>query len=582
MARMIPAMPAEHIESAAEKELFVRMANELSDEWIVLHSLGLAIHDRKPWAEIDFVLIGPPGVFCLEVKGGLVSREEGVWYTTPLHGRESGVKKRLSESPFEQVGSASAALYRHLEKRLPDFARSIVGYGVAVPDCEWTITGPDIDRSLVYDHNDTTNPLQDFVDRMTSTWAQRLGRQWHREREILRRSTKQRVLDELRGDFALVPSLRAMAEAAGRELIRLTEQQADLFARLSENARVIARGGAGTGKTTIALAEARRCAANGSRVLLVCFSRNLAAHLGSELEDVNGIVVTTLHSLMAQTVAAAGLENRLPDAEDPYLYETFFPELCLEVLLEESRPRFDVLIVDEGQDLLLEPYMDVFDVLIEGGIAAGKWRWFIDPNQNLFTGISAAGMRRLLMVNPVDWPLTINCRNTAPIATQVSLLAGVRADLTLIPDGPSVEYQWWDSVDEQRRLISNHISRVRHAGFGEGRLIILSPYHIERSSLANGLIGSSLPIVDVSRGGIDDPTPGVRFSTIASFKGLESDIVLLIDVDDLDDPRSQFLVYVGASRARILLSVSVAARLQTRIEQLAREYGQRIAPLQAT
>jgi hypothetical protein len=80
MARMVPEHPAETA-SGAEHAVFARIRDELSSEWIALHSVGLTIHEAKPWAEIDFVLIGPPGVFCLEVKGGIIEREAGVWYT---------------------------------------------------------------------------------------------------------------------------------------------------------------------------------------------------------------------------------------------------------------------------------------------------------------------------------------------------------------------------------------------------------------------------------------------------------------------------------------------------------------------
>src|SRR3954468_5691767 len=104
MAYMIPAQLSQLTESNAEKALFRRFKDDLPDEdWIVLHSLGLTTHKRKPWAEIDFVLIGPPGVFCIEVKGGVIARTNGVWTTTT----QSGKCKELKESPFAQVGSAS-------------------------------------------------------------------------------------------------------------------------------------------------------------------------------------------------------------------------------------------------------------------------------------------------------------------------------------------------------------------------------------------------------------------------------------------------------------------------------------------
>ena len=86
MARMVPPIVSDATQSNAEIRLFGKIRDELSDDWIVLHSLGLAGHARKPWAEIDFVLIGPPGVFCLEVKGGRVARRDGMWEFTNRHG----------------------------------------------------------------------------------------------------------------------------------------------------------------------------------------------------------------------------------------------------------------------------------------------------------------------------------------------------------------------------------------------------------------------------------------------------------------------------------------------------------------
>ncbi len=51
----------------------------LDDSWTVLHSVGLARHASKPWAEADVVLVGPPGVLVLEVKGGRLERRNGRW-----------------------------------------------------------------------------------------------------------------------------------------------------------------------------------------------------------------------------------------------------------------------------------------------------------------------------------------------------------------------------------------------------------------------------------------------------------------------------------------------------------------------
>lgn len=47
--------------------------------------------------------------------------------------------------------------------------------------------------------------------------------------------------------------------------------------------------------------------------------------------------------------------------------------------------------------------------------------------------------------------------------------------------------------------------------------------------------------------------PGaLRWSTIGRFKGLESKVVILVNVDAMDGERNESLLYVGMTRARAL------------------------------
>lgn len=84
MAKMIPSVISPSIESRAEKRIFEWFANAPNTEnWVVLHSLGISNHNRHMYGEIDFLVLAPKlGVFALEVKGGRVRREDGVWYFT--------------------------------------------------------------------------------------------------------------------------------------------------------------------------------------------------------------------------------------------------------------------------------------------------------------------------------------------------------------------------------------------------------------------------------------------------------------------------------------------------------------------
>ena len=570
---MVPDRPAD-TSSAAEVVVFGRIRDELSSEWIALHSVGLTIHNTKPWAEVDFVLIGPPGVFCLEVKGGIVSREEGIWYTTPRHGPKAGRPQALKESPFAQVGSAAAELFHFLTARLIKIGKSITGYAVATPDVAWTLQGPDIDRALVYDQGDTVRSFEIFMSRVAKRWTEKLGSTRAGEREPLGRADKQNILNALRGDFQLVPSLRVTADLAEHELVRLTGEQSLLFSRLASNPRVVASGGAGTGKTLIAVEETRRLASEGKRVLYTCFSRNLAAHVSKLLALESGVTVRTLHGLMIDVVKAANRYTELPDVSEEDLMSLFLPDLALEVILDASDTlTFDAVVVDEGQDLLRENYLDVLEALGGGNLSTANWRLFIDPNQNLFGGIAAPALKRVRDSSPAEWPLTVNCRNTAPIAAQVALLSGVRLSAVLAPSGPDVEIHWYESVEDERGAVENALQGLKREGFASERIVVLSHRRLETSAAA----GSKWITTDISRGGVHQPPNGVHFSTISSFKGLEADVVLLADVDDLFSSDGLASVYVGASRAKVALFVFIATSQRKRVQDLAKEFGRALA-----
>ena len=70
MARMIPATIHPDVLSSGERRIFALLRDAAgTDNWICLHSLGLARHAHKRRAEIDFLLIsGKVNIFLLIPK----------------------------------------------------------------------------------------------------------------------------------------------------------------------------------------------------------------------------------------------------------------------------------------------------------------------------------------------------------------------------------------------------------------------------------------------------------------------------------------------------------------------------------
>ncbi len=516
--------------SNAERKIFGLIKQELGDDWIGLHSLGLASHRSKPWTEIDFVLIGPPGVFCLEVKGGRIARKNGLYLYTNKDGKTTTKK----EGPFEQVAPATAALRNHLVKLLPTLKSHAVGFGVLTPDITFNITGPDIIPEVLYDDRDGARRFATYIRRVADYWHKRLEKQNGHPIPSLAPALVHFVHDELRGDFDLRPSLRTRIGQVNEELLSLTTEQYNILDALSDNDRAVIKGGPGTGKTLLAIEEALRQARSGAKVLLCCYNRNLASFIKDAVRGANNLYPCNLHSFMATTVKEAGLAAKLPAAEEDDLYTIFYPELCLEVLLNgDQLSHFDVLIMDEGQDLLRQNYLDVFDALLKGGIASGRWRIFLDQNQDIFKSHSTQGLETIRKSNPAQFRLTINCRNTKPIAVATQIISTIRCNETLKASGPDVEHEWHKDPSEQRRNVSKSINRMLSGGVQPNDIVVLSRYRYQNSSLCDGLFNVYYPLLEEETDKSVANGKYIRFATISSFKGLESDAILLVDIDDL-------------------------------------------------
>ena len=88
MARMIPPEFDNINKSEAEKHLYYKLNETFDDNWIIFHSYSLEGRNKENKlidAEIDFLFLNKNyGILILEVKGGQVKCEEGIWYQNSI------------------------------------------------------------------------------------------------------------------------------------------------------------------------------------------------------------------------------------------------------------------------------------------------------------------------------------------------------------------------------------------------------------------------------------------------------------------------------------------------------------------
>lgn len=540
MAKMIPSVWEDRNGSRAEELIYRKLRDETPDDWFAIHSVGLIGHEFKSWAEIDFVLVGPFGVICLEVKGGRITLRDGIWFSN---------ENRLSESPFQQAGGGAAALRARLREAFPRVKRALVEYAVAFPDVRFDARGPSIEPALVYDERDLGVSIAKFVDRVEGHWRSYRGLESDRFRPLGRKDRSD-VVEWIAPTFDLVPALHTRVELTEAELCVLTESQTRILRGMQESDRLFVTGGAGTGKTLLAVEEARRLDVAGLRVLFCCRSAPLASYLKDLLAGTD-VDVRALEPLMRDLVREAGREERLPPASEEDLFAVFLPEQALEGALELGIGQYDVLIVDEAQDLLFEPALDLFDVLLKNGLETGMWRIFLDHRQRVFASVDPVQWDRLSDMSESQFGLFENCRNTPQIATITALLSAQQLDTPLASDGPGVEARF--AADDRAEVaeVALVVNEWVRSGLDPASITILGCDE-EPPPLLVDEMGSLAPLMR-SAAGTDGGRP--MWSSISSFKGLEASAVVVMDIQNLREPEMLRRAYVGCSRARSLLAV---------------------------
>jgi hypothetical protein len=375
----------------------------------------------------------------------------------------------------------------------------------------------------------------------------------------------------LRPDFELIVAKGVSIGHTEARLLRLTEEQYARLDELEANPRCLFEGAAGTGKTLLALEYARRASSDGARVCLVCFNRLLGEWLQEQTKG-GKITAGTWHGIARRLILESGAAKEFIDKERHALntsdMRTLFGELYpfyAAIALEESGTPFDVLVVDEAQDLCSAPILDALNLAIPGGFAGGRWAVFGDFTRQALYGSGDDPLAVLSRYSEhfVRAKLTLNCRNTRRIAEETALIAGFEKLPFRLSDetGLPVEHRYWKTRADLAGLVRDVLSRLVKERTPIDDIVILSPRRLENSSLAGVETISSFPFVDISRGATGVQS-AIRFSTVHSFKGLESPVVIVVDIDEVDTDEPQSLLYVAMSRARslLILMISEAAR----------------------
>lgn len=528
--RCIPEEPEFNDRQLAEKAVWTALKNSLPDDVVLAHSVQ--VRDGRSEHEIDILVLWPNvGMAAIEVKGGQVSINDGQWYQSDRS------QKRKIQSPVAQSQSSLHALKNWLESQLGSRVSSRCAYMVSLPytdvPSEWTMTG--CPRPLILDQTDSKSPAELVRQAIENEGGGAAP---------LAPAFLERIVRKLGGnlDTAVAPSTTFQEDEAAQD--HLTERQSVLLQATRSLPRIRFTGGAGSGKTWLAVEKARLLSKQGKRVGLFCYNKGLGQYLQDRVatwRQAKPVFTGEFHEYVR--------ELGVPDGKGQDYFDVEMPRLLKELAAEmDPQERLDAVVVDEAQDFA--PFWWKALLACTTNPSAGEVYAFMDDRQDVYQrwGGATADLTNGPMATLVPIHVDDNLRNTRKIAESFRPFAGEH----FTPRGSTglpvrfVDCPTEDALD----VAGDCVEALIEEGWANNQIALLTtkdrhPIHLDY----------------FERDATEEywrefhANEAEFYGHVLGFKGLERSVVVLCVNGFKDMGRAPEQLYVGLSRARSLLVV---------------------------
>ena len=509
-------------------------------------------HGFSAYGEIDFIVVAPNGrVLLIEQKSGFLT-ETADGLVKSYQGRARNVRT--------QILHTIAGLVRRFGNP-PDAPPLSIDYLLYCPD--YHVRDPHlagIDPLHIIDAA-VKDSLADAI-RALLPLQQGNGEPGEPGEPGAQFDTVTRFLGDT---LSLRPDPSAMIGSAAQMVTRLSGGLATWARQLDFSPyRLRVVGTAGSGKTQLALAEYYAAVDAGQRPLYVCFNRPLADHIERLVPP--GGQVATFHMLGDALLRACGVS---PDYAAPDVWSRM--ETALATAALPAAWRFDVLIVDEGQDFS-SAWRDILLRMLKQG---GRAIWLEDPMQNLY------GRAMVALDGWVTLHSQTNYRSPRQIVDLLAAIGGgARAAVEAGSpfDGADIDVLVYAEGDSAAMIgqTKHAITLCLAAGFARQDIAIASFRGREKSALLSlDTLGDAHTLKSFTGAYDGAGRPIFRDGALLAesvyrFKGQSAPAVIFTEIDFAAiDERVFRKLFVGMTRARLklvlVLTERAAARLLERI-----------------
>ena len=508
MAIMYPADIENYNYQPSEKDFYLALKEQLSDKYHVFYSVRWfdTVKEKRVDSESDFIVFDPSfGFLTIEVKGGTgIDINDKQWTLLEEYPGQEKAKRDLKCSPYEQAEKSMRHFYDYFYEEFNQSFNGVYGFAVAFPRFGIVHKGlAEVTPELTIDINDMNN---------LGAKINAIFHYWRNKRNLaapFSSTQKQKFITLINKRISLSAAAGALIPIKEKEIKKLSIVQDSIIDLLYnyKQARIV--GGAGTGKTHIAIKKANRDYLLGGKVLFTCCSEHVA-------DFARGILPSQVDCLSYEQlvkIIAGDKYDTLPKNENGY-------SNCFDLIDSSNTvPKYDTIVVDEAQDFDLSMGMTI-RCLMKSETESSLYV-FYDKNQNLFL----QDFEDSFGITSQPFVLRYNIRNTAHIyqcAVEQSNLGEDTLANSLIGFKPEI-YKFKNKL-QALKMLTNIVNKLAQKELVPiESIVILSDLPQEDTILANESHVGAFEITK-ERG----KKNSILFTTTKDFKGLESDVVIYL------------------------------------------------------
>ena len=481
------------------------------------------------YGEIDFIIVAPNGrVLLIEQKSGFLSETR------------EGLVKNYAGKPRKVQNHIMSSIKGLTERFGSELS---IDYVLYCPD--YIVRDPHlagIDPRHIVDAN-RKERLADLIRETLPYTDAKPGEQFDK------------VTRFLGNILSLRPDPSSMIGSATDMVTRLSNGLATWARRLEfEPFRLRVVGTAGSGKTQLALAEYTAAIEAGLKPLYVCYNRPLADHIGQLMPA--GGHVASFHMLSDAFLREQGIT---PDYSSPTVWDEIEAQMAAATLPQSWR--YDVLIVDEGQDFSIAWRDILLRMLKEDGRAI----WLEDPDQNLYKRPSVP------LPGWVKLHSDINFRSPRQIVDMLASIGAVHPPVQAGSPfkGADIEELQYPEGDTEAMLAQTRraVTMCLAAGFARHDIAIASFRGREKSEILKLDKLSEAHTLRSFTGEYDlfgNPVyreGGLLAESVYRFKGQSAPAIIFTEID-FEQMNELVLrkLFVGMTRARLKLVLVLSER----------------------